>query len=382
MKRKSDRLHFFDLYYISDFASTIIFSILDLFFFTIRFFNKLISYKSGNVIVISLHRLGDTVFTIPAIREIKRHYQKKLTIVCFPESIPIYNISFLDVDFHSLDREDFILGNRIATFKARRMVKSLKPEIIIDLIGGSTSASIIYNLRAKEVVGVSNKKFKAIYDHYVEIRKSPKLIDIYLDAILPVIKFKNQEIFQEPSVSSNANGEIVIHPLAGWKEKEWSLKKYFQLATLLNEDFNVKIVVPSNYLIPDIDKELEYQNLQIIRTNNVDELIDLIKDCSLFIGNDSGPVNIANHLGKATFTIYGATNPDYTAPTAKHQIYIRKLLNCSARQDEKFCMVGGDAYRCSGVECMDKLTIKEVYSQLEPLLIKYCNRVKQTEFVK
>ena len=104
------------------------------------------------------------------------------------------------------------------------------------------------------------------------------------------------------------------------------------------------------------------------------ELIDLIKRCSFFIGNDSGPVNIANFLGIPTLTIFGSTNPDYTVTEAEHQIYIQETLNCSAKDNEKFCIIGLATYKCSGTQCMNLLTVEKVYDTLIPLIQEYCNR--------
>ena len=45
------------------------------FLYMIRIVNRSFAYEDGNIVVISLHRLGDTVFTIPAVKEIKKYYK-------------------------------------------------------------------------------------------------------------------------------------------------------------------------------------------------------------------------------------------------------------------------------------------------------------------
>jgi ADP-heptose:LPS heptosyltransferase len=121
-------------------------------------------------------------------------------------------------------------------------------------------------------------------------------------------------------------------------------------------------------------REIINSKITIIQTNSSEDLIQRISECSLFIGNDSGPVNITNFLGKPTFTIYGSTNPAYTAPNSDHQIYAQKVLGCSARQNEKLCFAGGEIYNCPGIQCMNLLTVEEIYDNIIPLLEKYCNR--------
>jgi ADP-heptose:LPS heptosyltransferase len=349
-------------------------SILILFFSCIRKIIRTFAYNNGNVVVIALHRLGDTIFTMPAIRAIQMHYQRRIIVVCFPESVPIYNLAFSDICFCTVEQSDLLFWKRIPNFKLKKQFRSLKPGIIIDLIGGMSTAFLIFNSRAKKIIGINKKQFKSIYDHFVEIRERPQLKDIYLDAIAPVIHITDRAMLKELPIAYNPQGRILIHPFAGWKEKEWNLNNYLRIAEVLNEDYNVCLVAQQGQISIDVLLEMKNSGIKLIETKSVDELIQNIKDCSLFIGNDSGPVNIANYLGKPTFTIYGATNPAYAETNEDHQIYIQKTLKCSARQNEKFCIIGGAEFKCTGTQCMNLLTIEEVCKKLIPLAGNYCNR--------
>ena len=344
------------------------------FFLIIRFLCKLFTYNDGTVLVISLHRLGDTVFTIPAIREIYKQFGKKIYIVCFPESVPIYGLAFNDINISELEHDKFYFGGRIAKASARRKLKSLNPLTIFDITGSMMSASLIFNTRANKIIGTNGKQFRTIYNQFVGFRKEPQLVDIYLDAITPLIKMSNRTESKKQKELSSPFGRLLIHPFAGWKEKEWNLKSYIALAGRLNEIYSVSIITQNNQLSTDVINEIDHLNIDLIQTNSVNELINSIKECSLFIGNDSGPVNIANFLGKPTFTIYGATNSDYTTTEANHQIHIQRVLKCSARQNEKFCTIGGMIYICSGIQCINLLSVDEVYDNVIPLIEKYCNK--------
>lgn len=364
---------------ISDFVnrnktiSLLINLFFDLFFFSLRKVNKRFANSNGNVLILSLNRLGDTLFTIPAIKGIQRHFNsKKITIACFPESIPLYKLAFESITFCELKHQDFYFNERIAKFKARKKLKSLRPQIIIDLIGSMASATLIYNLRAEKIIGMNRSQFKTIYDHYVKFRESPQLVDIYFDAISPVVKIIDRNELKKIPKSFNPKGKIIIHPFASWKEKEWGLKKFIELANKLNQSYSVSLLSPTGKVGFDFLDEMRIKGIDVVQANSVEELICTIKECSLFIGNDSGPVNIANFLGRPTFTIYGATNPDYTVTSQAHQIYIQKKLICSARDNEKFCIVGGAQFVCPGVQCMDFLSVDEVYNCLKPLTNEYC----------
>ncbi|MCW8806139.1 MAG: glycosyltransferase family 9 protein [Ignavibacteriaceae bacterium] len=376
MKSVVSRISLSDYIDHNEFISCILNSVFSLFFFTLRKIYKLLAYRNGNVAIISLHRLGDTIFTIPAINKIKNNYKKNITIVCYPESIPLYKLAFDGMHFCKLEHQDFYFNDRIAKIKAKKILKSIRPEIIIDLIGSMASASLVFNLRAREIVGINKLQFRAIYDHYVDMRLSPQLPDIYLDVIAPVIKISDRNNLKAVPRSINPGGKILIHPFAAWREKEWKLRKFFELALKLKKDFAVNFILPPGKICADLFDEINKFEIDIIETSTVDKLIQNIKECSLFIGNDSGPVNIANFFGRPTFTIYGATNPDFTATYQEHQLYIQKKLDCSARSDEKFCIIGGSAFLCPGIQCMQSLSVDEVYYHIKPLVKKYCNKMQ------
>ena len=375
MKIDNTNISINELLSSNKFISLFISSIFLLFFSLIRTIFKAFNNIDGTITVVSLHRLGDTIFTIPAIREIQKHYGRKISIVCFPESVPIYNQVFFNVDFCVLEHDAFYLNGRIAGGNARRKLKSLKPSIIFDLTGLMTSASLIFSSKARTIIGSNANKLKGIYDKFVDFRKSPQLIDIYLDAISPVIKFSDRSELKKRPKTFNPSGRIHIQPFAGWKEKEWNLKNFLSLAEKIKIDYNISLIIHEGQIGRDVLEEIEKLNIDIVQTSSVAELIDLIKRCSLFIGNDSGPVNIANYLGIPTLTIYGSTNPDYTATEAIHQIYVQETLNCSAKKDEKFCIIGLATYKCSGTQCMNMLSIEKVYERLIPLMGQYCERI-------
>ncbi len=348
---------------------------LSLFFLLFRTLRKLFPYKEGSTVVVSLHRLGDTIFTIPAIREIKKQIGGRIIIFCFRESVDIYKTTFNEVEFCSVNHNEFFFGERLANRSVKAKLKFLKPEKIIDLTGSMISASLIFNIRAKTIAGINRTQFKSVYDHYVPIRVEPKLVDIYLDAISSLVKKVDQFNLSHQKNVSNKRGDILISPHAGWAEKEWKLKYFLELASKLSNDYPVSIISQEHHLSIDIISEIKSSKIKLIQTRSVDELINSIKDCSLFIGNDSGPVNIVNFLGKPSFTIFGATNPDFTASEENYQIFIQKKLGCSALKNEKYCSIGAAVYDCPGNQCMNLLTVEDVYEKVLPLVNEYCEKM-------
>lgn len=382
MKYKKGKLPITDLINRNKIVSRVIDTILNLIFSLVRFSNKLIKNEEGPVVIISLHRLGDTIFTIPAVREIKKHYGQKLIIFCFPESVPIYRLEFNDVQFCLVRPEEFRFGRRLAKHSAKSKLKALKPEIIIDITGSMISALLIFSSKASTIVGFNRHQFRSIYDFFSLGRIKPHLVDMYLDVLMPIIQIPDRNGLKNNKIASNPPGKILIQPFAGWKEKEWNLNGFIALARKLNEDYSVSLITQNNQLSSDVMFELDYLDIELIQTNSIEELIKNIKECSFFIGNDSGPINMANFMGKPTFTIHGTTSPEYTATYSGHQNYTQKVLKCSAKADEQYCIIGAEVYNCPGVQCMNLLTVDRVYHDLAPLLEEYCNKKNNLEEIR
>lgn len=338
------------------------------FFYLLRMFNRLRAKNKGNVLVILLRKLGDTVFTVPAVKEIQKQFGEKITIVCFPESIPIYKLALKNINFCEIQHEDFFFGHRIASSRAIQRLGSLSPNIIFDLTGTMISASLIFNLSARQIVGINGIHFRTIYDHYIAFRENPHLIDLYLDAISPLVRVQNREDLKKNPVVIDPNGKILVHPFAGWKAKEWNFKKYCKLIIDLSKDYKIAVVAPINNISMDIIDEFIMEGIEIIQPQSVENLIDHIKSCSVFIGNDSGPIYIASLLGKPTISLYGPTNPEYSRPIGDNHHVIFQEIKCSPEKNKQYCLTTAGMFGCPAFECMNLLDYNVVHIKIKELL--------------
>ncbi len=337
---------------------------------------------STTVVVIALHKLGDAVFTIPAVKSIKSYYNERIILLCYPETSPIYkfavakpNETLIDlpeskIEIIELPHNNFFWGGRLAKSSVRKLIKEINPGIIFDITGMVTSASMIFNSNAKEIIGTNEEYYSPLYTHFVPLRTKPHLMDIALDAIRSIIPLDDNETLKEFPVEISNDGFILLHPFAGWAAKEWGLSKFIELAKKLADNDECVIVSPNNYIPADIKEENQKYGLKFAECNNVEELIKVIKGCKFFIGNDSGPVHIASLLGKPTFTIFGPTNPLHHLPYGRRHHFIQKEIICTPAGDNKYCFTDAGRDGCPSFECMHQLSIEEVYNKVEAILSK------------
>jgi len=76
-------------------------------FYLVRILSGIRSDEGKNIVIVSLHRLGDTVFTIPAVKEIIKHYDKDVYIVCYEDSTLKYKKTLPGIKCGKLRKNDF-----------------------------------------------------------------------------------------------------------------------------------------------------------------------------------------------------------------------------------------------------------------------------------
>lgn len=319
--------------------------------------------QSSGIAVISCHRLGDTVFTIPAIRQVLEYYKYcQVTIFTFEETKSIYEEILENVNYHIINKEDLKIGRRIVPASTRKALRKLNPGTIIDLSGGVFSASLIFRAKSPVVIGLSGKYFKNFYSHTVAKRDDPHCMDIYMDIINLIIPINNREKLYKFETRVDRSGYVLIHPFGIRRAKEWNLEKYIKLADELNKSVRVMLVFPDNTMPEEMMKEIKDLEIPYRVTRSMNELISVIRKCSVYISNDSGPLYIASLLGKPTFTIYGPTNPAYSMPFGSRHRIIRKVIACSPLKNQ-FCDTFAGIH-CNTFDCMNMLPYEEVRKEV------------------
>ena len=136
-------------------------SLLNAFWRFIRFVYSSNGGNQGKILIIALHKIGDSVFTIPAITNILDHFMSKnVYLVTYTDTKIIFKDVVEAKNIHAINKEEFLYGNRLATSAARKIIKNIQPDLIIDLTGSITSATLIFNSKAKKIVGMNDKYFK------------------------------------------------------------------------------------------------------------------------------------------------------------------------------------------------------------------------------
>jgi len=110
---------------------------------------------------------------------------------------------------------------------------------------------------------------------------------------------------------SRGNDQVLIHTGAGQTLRVWPLERFRALAQHLREEgYRVQIAC-------DRDQRpwwLQAGETAVHGPRTVRELMELIQQAGVFIGNDSGPGHLAAWCGVPTLTVFGPQLPEWFTP--------------------------------------------------------------------
>jgi len=157
-----------------------------------------------------------------------------------------------------------------------------------------------------------------------------------------------------------------INPGAAFgSAKRWYPDRFADVARQLSRLKKARVVIFGGPGETDIAAEIEQHLggvcLNLAGTTTVRGLMALIRKCSLFITNDSGPMHIAAAFGVPLVAIFGSTDHATTSPYTERAVVVRKDIECAP------CKLR----ECpTDHRCMKAVTADDVVSAAEQLLEK------------
>ena len=129
---------------------------------------------------------------------------------------------------------------------------------------------------------------------------------------------------------------VAIHPGAGNVTKQWPEEHFSALIDLLIEKNGVNILLVGGADEVDVANGLlrDVQHPGAIASmagkTSLADLPRLLKNCVLYIGNDSGPKHIAAAVGIPTIGIHsGVVDPVEWGPIGPNAVALRRNMTCS-----------------------------------------------------
>jgi heptosyltransferase-3 len=154
-----------------------------------------------------------------------------------------------------------------------------------------------------------------------------------------------------------------LHVAGGKDYKHWPLDRFATLADHLSDAGLQPALIGSAPDRPAVDRVLELSRsgpLDLAGKLPLGELIALLEQARLFIGNDSGPMHLAAAAGAHVVALFGPTDPARWGPLTDRLTLVRGTEPLSPDLGKK---TFADGRR------MDSIRVNDVLKAIEPLLI-------------
>jgi heptosyltransferase-2 len=172
-----------------------------------------------------------------------------------------------------------------------------------------------------------------------------------------------KEILRSGGVGEN---EIIIgiNPGAFYGEaKRWYADRYAAVGDALADEYKARILLFGAQsdlpVVQEVAASMTRPKMILAGRTTLGQLMALIKECSILITNDSGPMHLAAALDVPQVAIFGSTSEIATGPLNSRARVIKHLVDCNP------CFLR----KCpTDFRCMKEISIAEVLEAARPLL--------------
>jgi len=279
------------------------------------------------ILVIIPHRgIGDVIFHLPLLRALKDHFNQKLYIISnknnkakeilYKENL-IKKIIYLNFDrgnFINYILNFFVLKNKINIFKTDLTILTDPSKRLVIPLFFSNAKNKIYSGINTFMEFFSNKKYyrsnflaknlNIIINHLGINHLSNSYKLNYASTNKDIFKFKK---YKKPWFFINIDSHH--------NHNNWDLFFFNKIIEKLKTETIFINTSPKNIkLINSLEIKLPQKNIIITSMLSIKELIKIIYNCELIIGNETGPICLAAALNKKVISIY---NENFSKPESR-----------------------------------------------------------------
>jgi len=336
-----------------------------------------------NILVIKLRYLGDVLLATPVFQALRKRYpDARLTAAV------------------SKGTEEMLKGNRnlddvlvveraslAGQLKFARALRQRRFDCVVDLTDGDRSAVLAWFSGAPVRVGfneehrwrgllytvVATPRVDAVHRiaHDLEIVRP---LGIEPKPGCPELPISNEEegaaakLLDEIAGESLAGGGkplIMFQPGARYWFKAWPVERFAALADRLAEGRSCRVLIGGDpaerQLAQGIRTHAASKPVVLAGRTTVRQYVAILKRCTLFVGNDNGPMHMAAALGVPVVALFGPSNPAKWGPFGTHAEVLYNGLDC--RSCFHPTCTRGEA------NCMRQIGVDDVLAAAERLLV-------------
>lgn len=343
----------------------------------------------ARILIIKPSSLGDVATALPLLCDLKRAYpQAQIDWMIHPALAALVEghdalHNLIPFDRKNLGGWFYRPAATAALWKLARTLRHNKYDCVIDAQGLLRSGLFAFLTAAPVRIGFATAREGArmFYTHKVRLpnngggkggvgvvrmralleplgleTKEPAefRVPLQAEAITTAARWLANDVSRPPTV---------IIPGARWDTKRWPAERFVEIILRMREAGHRAVLIGSpgerelgGIIAGQCAGKLQDQSpvLNLAGRTSMAEMIAVLAQAGLVVGNDSGPLHVAVALSRPVVGIYGPTDPEFVGPYGQLDHVVRAAVPC------QFCR----RHTCSDHQCMDKITVDAVWNKI------------------
>lgn len=348
--------------------------------------NQLISMKKlpdkpNKILVIKYRFVGDTVLTVPFLRNLKYQYPEvKIDMLVeavsgeFLKHCPYIDHLIIYENKPTYDSEKLIIPPDKSFIGLTKFIKAQKYNMSFLLKRSFSSALMTFLAGIPLRIGFDTDARRYLLTHKVSYDTIKHEADCFLDLLRQVnipVKDTFLEAWSGPSEqeyiknllagkTSSCAKKVLINAGTSNPNKKWSESAFALVIEELINNFDSQIFFLGiekekelyNQILSKISKPLKYPVINMLGETNIVESVELLKRMDLIIGVDSGMLHLAASVGIPAISIFGPMNDTKWAPLSDNSTILTADVPCRPCNLHKDCT--------QGLICMNTISHRQV----------------------
>lgn len=280
-----------------------------------------------NLTIFKANFLGDNVVFLPVVQELRRRFPDwRITLISHPHYASLYHGALAPAEVFTVLPDDLRQMWRRPQdfFRWWSILRDRRPDAtLVSYDQGSVAHALAWLAGGKLRVGGAGHqvRLRSALTHHVDWRPGWSIAQWNWEIARALLKALGKHDWPAtpppPDVSHLAAGtarhprRIVIHAGSKRAYTQWPLERFTALAAQLARDCEVHWITA-----PDTRRVALPAEVKAVESAELPALARHLAGAALFIGNNSGPMHVANALGTPLVVVTGPT--DFTWDPAWH----------------------------------------------------------------
>ncbi len=328
-----------------------------------------------NILVLNSHGLGDVVMSFPFFENLLLVSENKKIIVIFKSNLELELFELTKLYDNNQDKFILFVMKDISKlfiyiFRIEQAyslgVNENKSEKLFRLLFIKNYYIVNpYNYDISNKVNILNNESKIHKSKlYASLLQMHFDIDLRIEYKDYFIDYENKLKFENYIVFTGGSGELEKH-------KRWTTSGYHNLLIKIIDDTKYKVLFVGSQseqeIVDEVLNDLKNKYLEkIVQMNgktSLLELISILRNSELVVGNDNGVLHIASACNTQILGLFGSTDYKITGPVGNYVDIIDNKIECAPCYAK-----AGNILGCEDNICMKQINYRDVNRKIMEII--------------